>query len=85
MGIYLETGLYDVFADVVQAWCRDHGIELEVKNRDEHWIFTKNGRVAEWWPSTGRFAPYRQYANKHRVQTWRDMQQTLERVLSEER
>ena len=40
--------------DEMKEWCAGHGIEVEIKNEGQHWIFTKGKHVAEWWPSSAK-------------------------------
>ena len=44
------------FQRVMDKWCRQHGIELEISNLGHHWGFkrTSSRHTAEWWPSSGR-------------------------------
>lgn len=32
-----------------------YGFNLRVLNNGQHWEFKRDGRLIEWWPSTGRF------------------------------
>lgn len=40
--------------DEMREWCAGHGIEIEVKNDGQHWLFTKGKYNAEWWPSSAK-------------------------------
>lgn len=41
------------------------GMTLRILNKREHWQFTKDGLLVEWWPSSGRVA-----VNKHWKRRW---------------
>lgn len=41
------------------------GMTLRILNKREHWQFTKDGLLVEWWPSSGRVA-----VNKNWKRRW---------------
>ena len=38
----------------VRAWACGAGVTVGIWNDGHHWRFTKNGRTAEWWPSSAK-------------------------------
>jgi hypothetical protein len=41
----------------VEAWCQKHKWKLFIKNNGHHWMFfTKENKIVEWWPSSGKLA-----------------------------
>ena len=41
------------YADAA-VWCEENGWSLRISNEGHHWMFTKNGVLAEWWPSSAK-------------------------------
>ena len=36
------------------VWCSRYEIELTVTNDGHHWKFEREGKLAEWWPSSAK-------------------------------
>lgn len=43
------------------------GFKLTVRNNGQHWEFARKGCVIDWWPSSGKVAINKDYANMRRV------------------
>lgn len=64
------ASLADAAERVGQAYADliDHGVRLVVSADRQHWkVDDADGRVCEWWPSTGRFVVQARYENPQRV------------------
>lgn len=46
---------------IVKDWCAKHGVDLKITNDAHHWTFSKNGFVAEWWPSSAKLVFQHRY------------------------
>ena len=57
------------------------GFTVDVKNDGQHWIFSGNGRLAEWWPSRGTFAGNKRYHHSMTVFDLRDLRAELGAVM----
>lgn len=44
------------------AWALTRGIEFDIKNSGQHYIFTAHNFRAEWWPSTLKLVFNQNYA-----------------------
>lgn len=53
--------------DEVARWAHNKGIAVTVGNEGHHWTFKREGRVCEWWPSSGRFVAGRKYQRPRKV------------------
>lgn len=40
--------------DKVVEWCVANRWELDLKNRGQHWVFTRDKCIVEWWPSSAK-------------------------------
>ncbi len=38
----------------VKTFCEQHDIKLRINNGGHHWIFEKNDKMLEWWPSSAK-------------------------------
>ena len=38
----------------LHAWCERNGFTLRITNEGHHWQMTKDGFLAEWWPSSAK-------------------------------
>jgi len=57
----------------VQLWCEHNGWSVEVKNHGHHWIFHKEGTLAEWWPSSAKCVLNKHWRKGIHVHDWRQM------------
>lgn len=49
--------------DTVEGWCKGHGISIQIKNEGNHWIFTKDKKKVEWWPSSAKLVINKDWKN----------------------
>lgn len=48
----LKTNLN--MSEMLNQWCKDHGIEVHRSNGGHHWQLIAGKKIAEWWPSTAK-------------------------------
>lgn len=63
--------------DEVKAWCREAGVRLRIGNDGHHWLFQREGQIAEWWPSSAKLVLQQRYERGIHVH---DHQQALARL-----
>lgn len=76
----LQTNLEAGRAEV-EAWCEAHGVTLEIKNAGHHWIFKREARIVEWWPSSAKLVVGRRYRKGVHVHDWKQAIRELGRAL----
>lgn len=64
----------------VARWCMDHGVKLEIKNDRHHWMFRRDNRLVEWWPSSAKLVVDRKYNRGLHVHDYRQAIVELEKV-----
>jgi hypothetical protein len=54
-----------------KIWCGENDVALRVLNDGYHWEFKlPNGRLVEWWPSTGRMVVDKKWGEAFMAMTW---------------
>lgn len=61
----------------VEGWARRNGYALQIKNEGHHWLFERDGFVAEWWPSSAKLVLNRDYPHGLHVHDWRQAASVL--------
>jgi hypothetical protein len=66
----------------VQAWCDKHKWILRVNNNGHHWIFlTKEKKMIEWWPSSGKIAIGKKWKEGIHCHDYKQLLKVLEMAL----
>ena len=61
-----------------KTWADQHGFSLRVNNEGHHWMWQKNGLLAEWWPSSAKLVFNRNYDRCVDAYDWRTVISFLE-------
>jgi hypothetical protein len=59
-------GIQKLEEDIDEA-AEERGFKLTVRNNGQHWEFARKGCVIDWWPSSGKVAVNKDYANMRRA------------------
>ena len=67
----------------VRTWAAGNGVKVEITNRGHHWRFTRDTKVAEWWPSSAKLVIQRKYQDDNHVHDHRQALVLLKRHFGE--
>ncbi len=63
-----------------EAWAAECGIRFEMSNQGKHWRWYHGEKMAEWWPTTGKFVFDRNYDQAFEFTDAKDIQAYLSDV-----
>lgn len=70
------------YVDRLKSFCEKRGIGLRVNNDGHHFIFDKNGSVAEWWPSSAKLVFNKQWRRGIHCHDYEQVIEQLSKKLS---
>ena len=49
-------------------FCGDHGVGMAVTNHGVHYQFSRDNKVVDWWPTTGKYVVDKKWRKADNVQ-----------------
>lgn len=76
----LATGIE--YREEVEVWCVSRCVSFKVTNSGHHWKFTRarDGRIAEWWPSSAKLVVAKNYRNGFHVHDYKQAIKLLSKI-----
>jgi len=63
--------------EVLEQFCREHGIEFKITNEGHHWQFRKDATLVEWWPSSAKIVINKRWHQGIHTHDWEQAKKVL--------
>ena len=57
------------------------GLKLRIANAGNHWMFTKDGFVADWWPSSAKLVVNKRWSRGVHCHDWQQALREIEKQM----
>lgn len=65
----------------MRDWAIEKELALRIQNKGHHWLFERQGFIAEWWPSSAKLVIGRRYQSGVHVHDYLQAQKIIEAAM----